>query len=115
MDCPNFVNFEPREKLNVNQAAYILTNQEHGDEHRNNTQITIVEDFEIVLLVLTLEIRDDVWIFVSRTSTHVIGNLRLIGEIKQPIDQFHVKTIDLDMFMPFVVKVMSTSNFLMEK
>jgi hypothetical protein len=37
MDCPNFVNFEPREKLNVNQAAYILTNQEHGDEHRNNT------------------------------------------------------------------------------
>ncbi len=82
MDCPNFVNFEPREKLNVSQATYILINQEHGDEHRNNTEITIVEDFEIVLLALTLEIRDDVWIIDSRTTTHVIGNLKLIGEIK---------------------------------
>jgi len=82
MDCPNFVNFKPREKLNVSQEAYILTNQEHRDEHRNNIDITIVEDFEIVLLTLTLEIGDDAWIFNSRTSTHVIGNLKLIGEIK---------------------------------
>jgi hypothetical protein len=59
-----------------------LTNQEHCDEHRNNKEITIVEDFEILLLTLTLEIGDDAWIFDSRTSTHVIGNFRLIGEIK---------------------------------
>jgi hypothetical protein len=77
MDCPNFVNFEPKEKPNVSQ-----TNQKHGDEHRNNIDITIVEDFEIVLLTLTLEIGDDAWNFDSKTSTHVIGNLRLIDEIK---------------------------------
>jgi hypothetical protein len=82
MDCPNFVNFEPREKPNVSQTTYILTNQEHGDAHRNNIDITILKDFEIVLLTLTLELGDDAWIFDSRTSTHVIGNLRLIGEIK---------------------------------
>jgi hypothetical protein len=59
-----------------------LTNQEHGDEHRNNIEIPTVKYFEIVLLALTLEIGDDVWILDSRTNTHVTRNLRLVGEIK---------------------------------
>lgn len=59
MDCPNFINLERKEKLNVSCLTYILIDQEHGDEHRNNTEIKNVKDFEIMLLNLTLEIRDD--------------------------------------------------------
>jgi hypothetical protein len=63
-----------------------------GASNEQSDPQNVAETFEAALSTMALEIRDNPWIVDFRASTHVTRNGKILNEIREPIDQYNVKT-----------------------
>jgi hypothetical protein len=57
-----------------------------GATNEQNDPKSVAETFEATLLTMVLKTRDNTWIVNFGTSTHVIGNAKILDEVKELIN-----------------------------
>jgi hypothetical protein len=63
-----------------------------GASNEQSDPNNVIETFEVVLLAMVLKIGDNTWIVDFGANKHVIGNVKIPDEVRKPIDQYNVKT-----------------------
>ncbi|CAK9194039.1 unnamed protein product [Sphagnum jensenii] len=80
--------------LKRGKLPYSLIDEEDGVgvSNEQSDPKNVAETFEATLSTMVLETRNNTWIVDFGASTHVIGNAKILDEVKELVDQYNVKT-----------------------